>query len=93
MCPVLSEVIVKLLWLSIEGILINKTTDVNHKKPQQFTIKLERLEQMKEQKKYSCCDGMCGAEYKQESDNSIWEEVDKEDFKPGTFVLGPTLKF
>lgn len=29
--------------LSAEGIVVNMTADVNHKRPQQFTIKLERV--------------------------------------------------
>lgn len=36
---------------------------------------------------------MCGAGFKQESDSSIWGEVGKKDFIPGTFVLGPVLMF
>lgn len=44
MCRALCEVIVnKILCLSTEDMLVNETPDVNHKRPQQFTIKLDRI--------------------------------------------------
>jgi hypothetical protein len=44
MCQALSEVIVnRSNKIGTEGLLVNKTTDTNHKKPHQITIKLERI--------------------------------------------------
>lgn len=69
---------------------------MNHKRPQQLTIKSERAgadERTEKAQFLSWNHGMCGAGFKQESDSSIWGEVGKKDFIPGTFVLGPVLMF
>lgn len=72
-CQALSEVIVnqsnKILCLSTESLLVNKTTDVNHKKPQQLTIKLERVAGDERREKAQFLrqnQSMCGAGFKTE---------------------------
>lgn len=58
MCQALCEVIMnKMLCLSAEGTLVNKTPDVNHKGPSSSQSSWRELEPRKEQEKRRSCDG------------------------------------